>query len=72
MSRSIEIPEDLINRLEERARRSEFNSVEAYVTFVLREVAKDHPELENKAATRRSSTDESRARENLKSLGYLE
>ncbi|OSO97484.1 hypothetical protein B9H04_12960 [Halorubrum ezzemoulense DSM 17463] len=72
MARSIEIPDDVSDRLEERVTKSEFDSVEAYITFVLQEVAKDHPEIEDTAAARQSSTDESRARENLKSLGYLE
>jgi len=72
MARSIEIPDDVSNRLEQRVSKSEFDSVEAYIRFVLREVAKDHPEIEDTTTTRQSNSDESRARENLKSLGYIE
>jgi hypothetical protein len=72
MSREIEIPDDVYDRLGERVMTSEFDSINAYIIFVLGEVAKDHPEIEITTATRQSSTDEMRARENLKSLGYLE
>ncbi|MFC6888247.1 hypothetical protein [Halorubrum trueperi] len=72
MVRSIEIPDDVSDRLEERVTGSEFDSVEEYITFVLREVTKEHPEIEDSATIHRSGGDKSRARENLKSLGYLE
>lgn len=72
MPRTIEISDELSNRLETRVTRSEFDSVEGYVTFVLSEVVKQRPELEDSVSGRESEVDESRARENLESLGYLE
>ncbi len=71
MAQVIEISDELASRLKERVSRSKFDSIEAYVTFVLSEVTKEHPEIED-SVSERHSVDESRARENLESLGYLE
>ena len=72
MARSIQIPDSVSEGIEKRVIKSNFDSVEAYVIFVFREIIRDHPEIEDTEANRGPTTDESRARENLRLLGYLE
>lgn len=65
---TIELPDELTNELQDRVTGTEFDSVEEYVLFVLREVVAETPELGQMTSSGR--TDE--VREQLKSLGYLE
>jgi len=71
MSRSVEISDELATDLERRIEETDFDSLREYVVFILGEVASDHPEL-GEIRRNTDGADESRARENLKSLGYLE
>ena len=64
----IKIPIDLIKKIEERVKETEFESVDEYVTFVLEEVVKeDDEEIEEVF----SEEDEEKVKERLKALGYL-
>ena len=65
----IKIPIDLIKKIEERVKETEFESVDEYVTFVLEEVVKeDDEEIEEVF----SEEDEDKVKERLKALGYLD
>ncbi len=67
----IEVPDELHGRISERVEETEFDSVESYVTFVLEEVVKRRPELEDSEAGRDEEREE-KVRDNLRSLGYVE
>ena len=65
----IKIPTDLIKKIEERVKETEFESVDEYVTFVLEEVVKeDDEEIEEVF----SEEDEDKVKERLRALGYLD
>lgn len=66
MTREIDIPEPLAAQIEDRIADTEFDTVETYVQFVLREVVADQREAE----AERTSEDETVERR-LESLGYL-
>jgi Arc/MetJ-type ribon-helix-helix transcriptional regulator len=65
--KSLTLPADLYDRIDERARSTGFGSVEEYVTFVMEEVLKE----ENREPAF-SKEDEEEVKKRLKSLGYLE
>jgi len=65
----IKIPKDLIAKIEERVKETEFESVEEYVTFVLEEVVKDDDEEIEEVF---SEEDEEKVKGRLKALGYLD
>lgn len=65
----IKIPIDLIKKIEERVKETEFESVDEYVTFVLEEVVKDDDEEIEEVF---SEEDEEKVKERLKALGYLD
>jgi hypothetical protein len=64
----IKIPKEIIRKIEERIKGTEFKSVDEYTTFVLKEVIKDNDENEEVF----SEEDEQKVKERLKALGYLE
>ena len=65
----IKIPTDLIKKIEERVKETEFESVDEYTTFVLEEVVKeDDEEIEEVF----SEEDEVKVKERLRALGYLD
>ncbi len=64
----IKIPKDLINRIKEHIRETEFESVDEYVTFVLEEVIKEDEEPEEVF----SEEDEEKVKGRLRALGYLD
>ena len=66
-SKSLNLPADLYDRIDERARSTGFGSVEEYVTFVMEEVLK-----EDDQQPAFSKEDEEEVKKRLKSLGYLE
>lgn len=68
--RDLEIPTDLIERVEERLPRTEWDEPEQYVTHVLEEVL-FHVEQET-TDPKDESVDESEIEDRLKSLGYLD
>lgn len=66
----IELPADQRSRIEARLPQTEFNSVEAYVAFVLDEVL-HVVEQEADADEEFGAADESAVKDRLESLGYL-
>ncbi len=65
----IRIPKDLINRIKEHIRETEFESVDEYVTFVLEEVIK---EVDEEPEEVYSEKDEEKVKGRLRALGYLD
>jgi hypothetical protein len=65
-TRTIHIPEDVARALEERIKGSSFESVEAFVTFVLARLA------EQSGETAFSEEDERALKDRLRSLGYID
>jgi len=66
---SITIPSTLYKRLEEMIEETDFESVSAYATYLLRE-ALTHFELESKEVL--SEEEEEKVKERLRDLGYLD
>ena len=66
-AKSLALPADLYDRIDERARSTGFGSVEEYVTFVMEEVLKE----ENQEPAF-SKEDEEEVKKRLKALGYAE
>ena len=65
-TRSVQLPEELVAELEERARTTSFDSVDAFIAFVLARLL-DHP------GTGGFTEEEERSlRERLRSLGYID
>ena len=68
-SRTVELPDHLVERVEERLPRTEWESPEAYIAYVLEEVLyrveqeTDDDDYE--------AVDEAEVEDRLKSLGYL-
>jgi hypothetical protein len=65
-ARTITLPADMVRALEERMRRSSFDSVDAFVAFVLGRL------LEQPGEAAFSAEDERLLRERLRSLGYID
>ena len=66
-AKTVTIPADLYDRIEERVRTVGFGSVEEYVTFVMEEVLK-----EDEQQPAFSKEEEEEVKKRLKALGYLE
>ena len=67
---SVDIPKDVYEGVEKRVKVTEFNSVEEYVAYVLRQVLEQVGKEPGEAAYSRE--DEERVKERLRSLGYLD
>jgi len=67
-TRSVELPADVVERVEARVGRTEFDSAAAYVAWVLDEVL---AEVEASGEGEFSAVDEAQVKEQLESLGYL-
>ena len=65
-SRSIQLPEEIVQALEERIRGSGFDSPDAFVAYVLARL------LEAPGSAGFSEEDERRLRDRLRSLGYID
>ncbi len=65
-TRTVRIPEEIARGLEARVRGSAFETVDAFVAFVLARL------LEEPGPTGFSEEDERRLRERLRSLGYID
>lgn len=66
----VELPHSLVERVEARLDRSEFETVDEYVTYVLEEVL---GRVEDASDDSRSETvDRAEVENRLKSLGYLD
>lgn len=69
-ARTVELPERIVDRVEDRLPRTEFDTVEEYVTFVMEEVLyRVEEETDDEDAP---DVDEEEVRDRLKSLGYLD
>jgi Arc/MetJ-type ribon-helix-helix transcriptional regulator len=64
--RSIQLPEDLVAAVAERIRGTSFESVDAFVAFVLARLTEERGEVAF------SEEDERRLKERLRSLGYID
>lgn len=68
--RTVDLPGHVVERVEERLGRTEFDSVEEYVTFVMEEVlSRVEDETEDDEY---EGVDEDEVKERLESLGYLD
>lgn len=69
-STSVDLPARTVSRVEARLQRSEFDTVEGYVTYVLEEVLGRVEDTEESEAVDTAERQEIEAR--LESLGYLD
>jgi Arc/MetJ-type ribon-helix-helix transcriptional regulator len=68
-SRSVDLPDRIVKRVEARLPRTEFDDVAEYVTFVMEEVLyRVEKETEDDDF---EAVDEDEVKDRLKSLGYL-
>lgn len=67
-TQSVELPADIVERVEARLDRTEFESTGAYVAWVLEEVLTG---VEAGSESEFSAVDEAQVKEQLESLGYL-
>ena len=67
--RSLDLPAEVVDRVERRLPRTDFDSPEAYVTYVLREVLYH---VESETDDEFEPVDEADVRDRLRSLGYLD
>lgn len=66
--RSLDLPGEIVDRVERRLPRTDFDTPEAYVTYVMREVLY-YVESETDEAF--EAVDEADVKDRLRSLGYL-
>lgn len=64
--RSVQLPEDVVAALEERFHGTSFESVDAFITFVLARL------LDEPGTTGFSEEEERSLKERLRSLGYID
>lgn len=64
--RAVQLPEDLVAGLEERFRGTSFDSVDAFIAFILARL------LEEPGTTGFSEEEERSLKERLRSLGYID
>ncbi len=69
MVKEVKIPDDVYEKIEQRLKETEFESVDEYVTFVLREVLASLEEEEEQVF---SEEEEEKVKERLRALGYLD
>ncbi|WP_297536418.1 CopG family transcriptional regulator [Thermococcus sp.] len=65
----VKIPKSLYDRIKERVEEAGFESVDEYVTYVLREVLANLEEEEEEVF---SEEEEEKVKERLRALGYLD
>ena len=68
-SGAVNLPTELYKRVKDRAKATNFESVDEYVIFVLSEVLKEDSESEKLAV---DSEQEKEIKKRLKALGYLD
>ena len=68
---TVSIPIQLHKKIEERIKDTGFNSVSAYVVYVLRQVISSTEKKEEKDEEVFSKEDEEKVKERLRGLGYL-
>ncbi len=69
-TREVRIPADIYEKIEKRVKETEFESVDEYVTYVLREVLASLEEEEEERVF--SEEEEEKVKERLRALGYLD
>lgn len=69
--RTVRIPENIYNKIESRISKTEFESVDEYVTYVLREVLASLEEEEGEEEVF-TEEEEEKVKERLRALGYLD
>lgn len=67
-TRSLDLPEQVLSRVEARLPRTEFDTTEEYVGYVLEEVL---TYVEDESTEGFEAADEAEVQERLRSLGYL-
>jgi hypothetical protein len=67
--RSLDLPAEVVDRIERRLPRTDFDTPEAYVTYVMREVLYY---VETEADGEFEPVDEADVKDRLRSLGYLD
>lgn len=68
--RSVELPAEVVERVDERLPRTEFDSTEEYIAFVMEEVlARVEAEPDDEEF---DTVDENQVKDRLESLGYLD
>ncbi|AWB28176.1 hypothetical protein [Halococcoides cellulosivorans] len=67
-TQSVDLPPEIVDRVEDRLSRTEFDSASEYITFVIEEVLAS---VETDDAVD-DTVDEQEVEDRLKSLGYLE
>ena len=67
--KAVNIPDELYEKIEQRIKETEFNSVDEYVTYVLKEVLASLEEEEEEVF---SEEEEEKVKERLRALGYLD
>lgn len=68
-TKSVELPQRIISRVEDRVKRTEFDTPAEYITFVMEEVLyRVEKETEDEDF---EPVDEEEVKDRLKSLGYL-
>lgn len=68
-TKALDLGEELVSRVEGRLSRTEFDTVEAYVTYVLEEVLSQvEADTEDEDF---QAVDEAQVKDRLRSLGYL-
>jgi Arc/MetJ-type ribon-helix-helix transcriptional regulator len=68
-SRSIDLPADILERVDRRVQHTEFEDASEYVTHVLEEVLYELEQGDDEPAS--EAVDERQVEERLESLGYL-
>lgn len=66
--RSLDLPAEIVERVERRLPRTDFDTPEAYVTYVMREVLYY---VEEETDDDFEAVDEADVKDRLRSLGYL-
>ena len=67
--RSLDLPGEVVDRVERRLPRTDFDTAEAYVTYVMREVLYH---VESETDEEFEPVDEADVKDRLRSLGYLD
>ena len=70
-TQQVQLPARIVERVEERIRRTEFDDAGEYVAYVVEEVLAT-VEDDSEAGTEMDDTDREELETRLKSLGYLE
>lgn len=68
-TKTVELPERVASRVEQRLPRTEFETVSEYVAFAMEEVLY---RVEDETDEGESAVDEAEVEDRLKSLGYLD